>query len=161
MLVASLNFRPVPVLNVPTNIPITILFEQNYPIFQEKRLLPIKESDDRHRSFVINVPKQTLPEHPDYAVWQVDMAISRENMVDCSLATIQFNPLNSISNNNILSFKVNDDGVMHTYNIGTLNAFPLFDGKLNLKVSCASGVNVNKVSLIVPHMVDEYWRRIK
>ena len=50
---------------------------------------------------------------------------------------------------------------MHTYNIGTLSAFPFLDGKLNLKVNCSSGINVSKISLIVPHMVKYYWGRIK
>jgi len=161
VLVTLLSFRSAPVLDVPPNIPTTILFEKNYPISNVKKLLSIKETDDGHSSIIINVPEQILPEHPDYAVWQIDMSISPKNIAECSHATIQFNPINSISNNSIRSIKVNDDGEMHTYNIGTLSAFPFFDGKLNLKVNCISGINVSKVSLIVPHMVNYYWRGIK
>ena len=161
VLVTLLSFRSAPVLDVPPNIPTTILFEKNYPMFNVNSLLSTKETVDGYNSIVINVPKQILPEYPDYAVWQINMAILGKKLADCSLATIQFNPIKSISNNSIVSFKVNDDGDMHTYNIGTLSAFPFLDGKLNLKVNCSSGINVSKISLIVPHMVKYYWGRIK
>ena len=170
VLIIFLGFRTVPVLNLPDNIPVTILFKITSPIIIDSTQW-LKNSKINEKEIVqidtkIDMQKKILPNEPDYALWQIQMSLSPKNNAICEKAAISFNSINKLKDSSVY-FDVKNNGVMNTYNIGASGfqkaLFPEMDGKITLSLYCTKDVDiiVNRVSLLVPHMVKYYWDRIK
>lgn len=161
ILVAGLYTRTVPVINLPPNVPVSILFSIDH-VQMNQRLPPLTERTEYREYYIeLDVPRQFMLPGSINALWAIEMARTK----GCKEASLDFmsDEYPKITKREV-GFNVHDDNSMHTYFLGTAfentHLFPSKSGGLILKIDCPSSASilVNKVSLIIPHFIDAYFK---
>ena len=169
MLLIALQFRDTPTIIIPPQIPVLTIFKYQPGLEAHAQLLSKNSKASTPLLFEQNVPRQVLPRDVLNAVWQISVAVKPASDKRCKKATIKFikTEQGSIVAVGEANFDLIDDGVSHTYNLGTAyqNAglFPATSGKLILAFSCPSDttISVNQVALIAPQIIDRYFNNTK
>jgi hypothetical protein len=160
-----LYFRAVPTINLPSHIPVSILFESKDPLRAGHASFSGKSKRANEYNVELSVPKQVLPPGVGNALWEIRMAILPVAGSICEKSSVSLNALqNPPSKIRTVNFNVHDDGLFHTYLIGTANSnaglFPIEPSSLHLKFYCQSNVRVvvENISLVAPHFIETYFK---
>jgi len=169
VLIAYIYFelRPIPVINIPKNIPTTRLFDMNTPILLQNNKSDLYSKNTK-MTVEIDVPKQIRPEirseEPRQVIWEIHVSSAG---VICNKAKIGFIQSTDKENEYFSrEFYLNRGVVDGIHRLGTMyindRLFPYEDGKLHLEFECSSEseIVINRISLIAPHFIDYYWDRI-
>ena len=96
VLFLALYFRSVPTINLPSHIPVSVLYK-NEDIVQINQSLAL---DDDKKIFslqaVLNVPKQALPSGTRSAIWEIKMAVLPSSGGSCIKSSASFHSNNSL-----------------------------------------------------------------
>lgn len=165
-LLILINLRLTPVINLPSHVPISVLYENKNLLKIDSNLFINEIRKTTDYSVDINVPKLILPEGSMNALWEINMSILPKAGDQCDRASLNYiSDLSSNIDSRAVSFKIYDNGQMHKYLLGTANSnaslFPFVPGKLVLKFNCQTDViiKIEKISLIVPHFIKTYFKK--
>lgn len=161
LLLVLLGFRPIPKITLPSNIPTTVLFSNTY--FDSNSNKQITSNN----SLIIDapIPAIKLMDKVNKSMWSMNLSFYTKSVMDCKKASLNYvkDGLPDLKKKPTY-FNIYDDGLAHTYLIGTsqINSslFPDEAGKLVLEVDCNAEktIKVNSISLIVPHFKEYYFK---
>lgn len=167
ILVVALYHRNVPIINLPSNIPVSVLFTKSNILMNVE--VQTSEIYENYRKYYvkIDVPKQIMPSGSSNTLWEIDMLISSPiEKRGCNMASLNYiSDQHPFEEERKVDFNVYDDGIAHRYFLGTAfknsHLFPVESGELVIKLDCLStaSIVVNKVSLISPHFIDAYFKK--